>query len=46
MVEGFIGPGQFDSWTKNQFNAFTSWYEGSVRAFQTEIEAMREFYSM
>ena len=44
MVEGFIGPGQFDMWTKNKFNSFTSWYAGSERELQTKINKMRVFY--
>ena len=44
MVEGFIGPGQFEMWTKNQFNSFSSWIAGTERAYQTKIEDMRTFY--
>ncbi len=45
IVEGFIGPSNFESWAKNKTNSFSSWYAGSEREFQTKINKMREFYA-
>ena len=44
IYEGFIGAGDLNSFIKNQFNSFPSWYAGNEGAYKKKMKEMVEFY--
>ena len=45
MYEGFINTGTIDMFIKSQTNTYASWSASAERAFEKEVQIMREFYS-